>query len=141
MSDTTTTDLSALEAAAVEAQAAYEIVKDDRNVDYMVRQEASWAATRARVAFLDTKVGVEGRTAKCSCGATTPSTHDLFGFEYRGPGSDWLAKRCGVCRYSPLAHKVDEIVQGPRRPFHGHAFVPSEPQEMDSYYCGCRGWD
>lgn len=147
MSDTTTNDLSTLEATAVEAQAVYEAVKDDRNVDFMVRQEASWAAARARVALLDTKVGVEGRTAVCSCSKTHASTHDLFGFTYRGPGSDWAAKRCGAvaangqpCCYAPVAHGAVNVGTG-RPGITHHDFTPSEPLDTDTYYCGCRGWD
>ncbi len=69
-----------------------------------------------------------GRQARCSCGQTcasdgaAPGFIDVPFFEYWGPGSMKAEEQC-VCGYYRAAH-------GKR-----------EPDQFDSFYCGCRGWD
>lgn len=79
-----------------------------------------------------------GRQARCGCGKLAPSSPKLFGFEYRGAGSQYAQIACKHCGYFDVAH-------GTGKPhlkhIEGHAFEPHGSYEFDSYYCGCRGWD
>jgi hypothetical protein len=88
-----------------------------------------------------------GRTAKCGCGKSVPSTshESLFGFEYRGPASSEATDIC-VCGYHKVAHDPEgvknnvykrTVVQDGKC----SGFRPRGPREHDTFYCGCRGWD
>jgi hypothetical protein len=82
---------------------------------------------------------LEGRQARCSCGAITPSSVRLAFFEYRGPGSPRSQEQCAHCGFNESVHKEDT------NGFVAHAkcpgFTPKGAYEFDSYYCGCAGWD
>lgn len=73
-----------------------------------------------------------GRMAQCPyCKTTVPSDENLPFFEYRGPGSRHGKLRCAKCGF------IHAAWTGPN-----HPFVPDPSgSPMDSYYCGCRGWD
>jgi hypothetical protein len=92
-----------------------------------------------------------GRTARCSCGATRPSTDHLAFFEYRGPGSHSATDHC-VCGYFQCAHDPEYMASlapnrdGSRRRTVVEdgtcsGFRPRGPAEFDVYYCGCMGWE
>ena len=84
-----------------------------------------------------------GRTAKCQCGKTQPSDFSLTFFEYRGEGSRVAQERCGICAYAPIAHER-ALQPGNEHLKHiadGHEFTPAGGQDLDIFYCGCRGWD
>lgn len=67
-----------------------------------------------------------------------PSRSSLPFFEYRGEGSREATQTCGRCGFSRSAHDLT----GEKRPAKlCEAFTPKGAQPMDSYYCGCRGWD
>ena len=71
-----------------------------------------------------------GRTARCGCGRTSPSTYGLPFFEYRGPGSLASIRTC-ECGYYEQAHPRPTC----------ETFAPRGAFEFDSYYCGHAGWD
>lgn len=79
-----------------------------------------------------------GRMAKCSCGALCPSDGAPRGyteapfFQYWGPGSEKAEEQC-VCGYYRVAHGKPHIPCT--------EFRQRQPDEFDSFYCGCRGWD
>lgn len=88
-----------------------------------------------------------GRTARCSCKNTAPSSTSLPFFEYRGPGSK---ESFGVCKcgYSKSAHDSEEMkrtVRGKSVIEDGRCkigrFEARGPAEFDSYFCGHSGWD
>lgn len=82
---------------------------------------------------------LEGRTARCSCGAEQPSSRALAFFEFCGPGSD-IVHRCSTCGTFDFVH----LPMNPATSRPGvtdHQFVPKAPLDHDRYYCGCRGWD
>lgn len=91
-----------------------------------------------------------GREARCTCGASRPSTSEhLAFFEYRGEGSKRAIETCRHCRYAEIAH-TQEIVRGPSNSILVHnvveegkcpGFEPHGPFDHDTFYCGCRGWD
>lgn len=85
-----------------------------------------------------------GRQARCDCGRTCPSDGTAPGyteipfFQYWGPGSEKAERQCASCGKYEVAH-------GPAAP-HGGRYACAEwrqrqPDEFDSFYCGCRGWD
>ena len=86
----------------------------------------------------------EGRTARCHCGRTQPSTDGGLGFYvYRGPGSAEADEHC-KCGYHKCAHERQPRNVDPRSvQERGECtgFVPHGPHEFDSFYCGCNGWD
>lgn len=76
-----------------------------------------------------------------------PSSTELAFYEYRGPGSR-DATCCAHCGYYPSAHDPAEMarnVPNNRRTVVEQGRCPGYeqriPSEVDSYYCGCRGWD
>lgn len=81
-----------------------------------------------------------GRSARCTCGRTEPSSLDLAFFEFRGEGSPRGIDTCKHCAYALVAHE--------RKAETGEAhlsrvcdnFEPRGPWEFDSFYCGCQGW-
>jgi hypothetical protein len=94
------------------------------------------------------------RTARCYfCQTEVNSSQSLPFFEYRGEGSRPAAENCKHCGYFECAHDpahLETLVHnrdGSRRPTvveDGRCpggFEPRGGVELDSYYCGCRGWD
>jgi hypothetical protein len=84
---------------------------------------------------------LDGRTAKCDCGRTAPSSLALAFFEFRGAGSRHATERC-ECGYYESAHGAPAGTYSSRtlsKPC--PEFKPRGPAETDRYYCGCRGWD
>lgn len=90
---------------------------------------------------------LEGRQSKCQCGKVEPSSTALAFFQYRGPGSKHATERC-KCGYYARAHTKEGVAGNvnPRtviedgRCKYG-AFTPAGPDEFDTHYDGCRGWD
>jgi hypothetical protein len=87
----------------------------------------------------------EGRTARCHCGATRPSTEPGLAFyAYRGPGSAAAEEHC-TCGFHKCAHERQPRLVDPRsvqeRGDCTTGFVAHGPHEFDEFYCGCRGWD
>ena len=76
-----------------------------------------------------------GRTARCYCCKTKPSSMNLPFFHYRGPGSPSAINQC-VCGYYRTAHAQE------RHPnyFWCDNFTPQGPKD-DEFYCGHSGWD
>lgn len=79
-----------------------------------------------------------GRKAKCAyCTITVQSETSLAFFEYNGPGSPRAESQCGNCGYFEVAHvpekqsKISYICDN---------FTP-KGDSLDTFYCGCRGWD
>lgn len=89
------------------------------------------SASRARTQVL------AGRVAHCRCGRTAPSSLDLRGFEYQGPGSRSALEVC-VCGYHVLAHH-EEIRSGAVSPSLKTCpgFRPRGDPGYDLYWCGC----
>lgn len=81
---------------------------------------------------------LEGRTARCYCGAEAPSRPDLFGFQYLGLDSPESRETCKHCRYKEVAHVGNAHDRGRHI---CSQFEPIGPRDTDRYYCGCRGWD
>ena len=99
-----------------------------------------WGLTELAKIVDENPPALIGRTAKCGCGATEPSSTTLAFFDYKGPGSKSATDRCGVCPYTLVAHgEVNELTGRPG--ITDHAFVPHGPYEFDAYYCGHSGWD
>lgn len=110
----------------------------------------------ARIAQLP-PIELEGRTARCSCGAESASdAHRLAFFEYRGPGSAWATEgcECGYARGPHDAAYMEEIdrwrIENGRQKGRRQTVIergvctgwrPRGPAEHDGFYCGCRGWD
>ena len=100
-------------------------------------------------------IDLTGRSAKCMCGRTVPSTWSLAFFEFQGPGSQWATEHCAVCGYSPQAHDparphMARVEKGGRTRYENfmernggvHEFTPRGGDAgHDRFYCGCRGWD
>lgn len=95
---------------------------------------------------------LEGRTARCGCGRTQPSTADhLAFFEFIGEGSRYATQSCRHCGYHDVAHQPEHMetlvhIGGKRRPTvvedgRCPGFEPAGAHEFDTFYCGCRGWD
>lgn len=89
---------------------------------------------------------LKGRKAKCAYGnhGIVDSSLSLAFFEYLGPGSPSATDTCKHCRMYKEAHvhdpkRVDptSVVEKGKCP----GFEPRGGQEMDRYYCGCKGWD
>lgn len=85
---------------------------------------------------------VTGRMARCSCGKLVPSDPSRLAFFQ---SAEIRARQtCKVCRYAAIAH-AEETRQRPHnrntKLGDGHAFVRSDADEFDSYYCGCRGFN
>lgn len=84
-----------------------------------------------------------GRRARCTCGYTCNSDASDSGYtelpflEYWGPGSKKATEQC-KCGYYRAAH-TPEAFRG--RGIACKTFECREPDEFDSFYCGCRGWD
>lgn len=83
----------------------------------------------------DTPHDLTGRMARCSCGATKPSSPSALAFfTYRGPCSLESTETC-KCGLYRSAHS-------PEKPHvKCKEFIARGPNEFDSFYCGCRGWD
>lgn len=82
------------------------------------------------------------RLASCTCGKVRESSPDLDFFQDRGPGTQ--DNRCAACRFDRIAHEYDprRVRPGPHPATVGHAFSPmTEGYELDTFACGCRGWD
>ena len=83
---------------------------------------------------------ITGRTARCTCGKTQPSSRDLAFFQYRGEGSRTAEHSCKNCGYDDTAH-TDEV----RARHHASnvclTFERRGDFGFDSYFCGCSGWD
>lgn len=84
-----------------------------------------------------------GRSARCECGRTCPSdgaprghTEPPF-LQYWGAGSEKAEEQC-VCGKYRVAHGPDAPHQGQ---YACAEFRQRQPDEFDSFYCGCRGWD
>jgi hypothetical protein len=78
-----------------------------------------------------------GRMSMCLCGKKEPSSPNLFGFVYQGPGSQMAEIQCKRCGYYDCAH-------GTYQPHLSRVcknFEPRGPWDTDTHYCGCRGWD
>lgn len=87
-------------------------------------------------------MNLEGRTAKCtSCGKERPSSTELAFFTFRGEGSREATESC-KCGFFEVAHQYDatRVYPEPVDCPHG-GFVAKGPQETDTFYCGCRGFD
>jgi hypothetical protein len=130
-----------------------------------------FCAIHDEMELADVPPELEGRTARCGyCRKAVPSHKGLAFFEYRGAGSadETLCAHCGCY---PVAHKVPcfrcEAMHDPERVVNGHLctcfchdnnakdgncrmtkdakvayhYEARGPNEFDSYYCGCRGWD
>lgn len=71
--------------------------------------------------------------------AEADSSLGLAFFEYLGPGgkNELLCAICG--KYEEPHLRITSIARGAK--IIEHDFVPREPLDFDSYYCGCRGWD
>ena len=82
-----------------------------------------------------------GRSARCTCGRTVPSSTDLAFFEFRGEGSKAAKETCAKCHYNIVAHPPRNPKPYAGAPFEHCVFEPKGAWEFDSYYCGCRGWD
>lgn len=82
---------------------------------------------------------LDGRTARCSCGATRPSSTGLAFFEYRGEGSRSAVDTCKHCRYALVAHERKR--SEPHLRLVCDHFEPHGAWEHDSFYCGCRGFE
>lgn len=100
-----------------------------------------------------------GRTMRCDCGKELASSTSGAFFEYRGPGSAFLADHCQTCNYCREVHDPQRcskcrgtMVNGfltcsvcggegtlPAR--QQHEFRSRVIRVVDSFYCGCRGWD
>lgn len=83
---------------------------------------------------------LEGRTAQCSCGATSNSSTSLPFFEFRGEGSENATKLCGACGFHVDVHNPINPSTG-RPGITNHAFQPKGDVGTDKFYCGCYGWD
>lgn len=83
------------------------------------------------------------RMTRCaSCKTERPSSERdrLPFFEDRSAAP---ADTCAVCRYKKCAHEYDKTRVRPEPPVQcRHEFMPMvEGFAVDTYYCGCRGWD
>ena len=84
---------------------------------------------------------IKPRAAVCFCGRVAPAgTTGLAFREDRGPGSRWATEGCGECGMNYIVHQPINPSTG-RPGVTNHEFTPRGPAEMDTYYCGCRGWD
>jgi hypothetical protein len=84
---------------------------------------------------------IEGRTAKCSCGKTSPSTEkNLPFFQYLGAGSRDAEEICGTCGFHEVVHQEINPSTG-RAGVTDHAFTARGDVGFDRFYCGCRGWN
>lgn len=95
---------------------------------------------------METTITLEGRTARCGCGKTRPSSKDISFFSYKGEGSRDATEVCGflvdgrICHGHPTIHQ--EINPTTKRAgITDHEFVAHGAFEYDEYYCGCSGWD
>lgn len=92
----------------------------------------------------DATPSLEGRVARCTCGKERPSSLDLAFFAYRGPGGHGT-RRCGaVVTRGGWTYRCGlmEVGHQPGRAGADHVYVDEDfSSEVDSYYCGCRGWD
>lgn len=86
---------------------------------------------------------LEGRYARCSCGAIELSSTSLAFFEFRGEGSRQAIESCKNCGYSLVAHTQEDgrtqknvIVRGECPGFEARG-----AWEYDGFYCGHAGWD
>ena len=82
-------------------------------------------------------IDLTGRTARCSCGRTAPSSTDLAFFEYRGLGME--RPTCAICGFYESVHAETNPYTG-RPGVTDHTFM-ARVDVQDAYYCGCRGWD
>lgn len=87
----------------------------------------------------DAPPDLTGRTAKCTCGASAPSSPALAFFEYRGPGAGRATCAVGDCIFLESVHQPINPHTG-RPGVTDHTFV-ARTYDFDSFYCGCRGWD
>jgi hypothetical protein len=91
----------------------------------------------------DSPPDLDGRTARCKCGKTRPSSRGLPFFEYRGPGSKSATESC-ICGYHRIAH--ERVAASPEKYRHvnlskcGGTFTPRGDMP-DLFYCGHSGWD
>lgn len=82
---------------------------------------------------------LEGRIAVCpSCKTETASSSKLSFFVYRGPESEEALEIC-VCGFHADAHQ-------PVNPSTGRSGISSHDfkavgDRVDTFYCGCQGWD
>lgn len=100
-----------------------------------------------------TEQDLEGRTARCYCGSTAPSSRNLAFFEFRGEGSREASETCGVCGFHEIAHDPTAEhmarIEGGATRYENlmkrvggiHDFTPKGGVDTDRFYCGCRGWD
>lgn len=79
-----------------------------------------------------------GRTARCSCGRTEPSSPKLPFFVYRGPGSEQATRSCKNCGYYDTAHTPE--VMANNKGLKCTNFEARGDWGTDSYYCGHSGW-
>lgn len=84
---------------------------------------------------------LEGRTARCTCGHSRPSTDSLSlaFFEYRGPGSESATDVCKNCAYHRVAHTPEKRTNN--RLICGNFQADPQGREYDLFYCGHGGWD
>ena len=91
-----------------------------------------------------------GRSARCSCGATRPSSTSLAFFEFRGEGSRTAREACAHCGYAQVAHTYGGNFAPPSPSKNRNlcinfdpprVFEPRGGQEFDVFYCGHAGWD
>lgn len=77
---------------------------------------------------------LDNRIALCvTCNKTKkPSSLNLAFFEYRGPNSPYALDMC-KCGYYRVGHG--------RSRWACDQFCAVGPQEFDTFYCGCRGWN
>lgn len=86
---------------------------------------------------------LEGRYARCTCGAIALSSTSLAFFEFRGEGSRSATDICRNCGYARVAHEQDDtrtqmnVVERGKCP----GFESGGPWQYDSWYCGHAGWD
>lgn len=95
---------------------------------------------------METTITLEGRTARCGCGKTKPSSKDLAFFRYKGEGSSPADLTCGFLIKGSICHAHPEVHQEinpstKRAGITDHEHQPHGAFEFDEFYCGCSGWD
>lgn len=83
-----------------------------------------------------TPPNLEGRQAKCQCGAVKPSSTDLGMFEFRGEGSRAAQMSCEQCGYYEEAHNISRYFKDACNNFQPHG-----PYETDLFWDGCGNAD
>jgi hypothetical protein len=96
---------------------------------------------------IDTKKpSLDGRTARCSsCGRTTPSSYGLPFFEYQGYTPSCIRPNL-LLQYTHLIRELQQTTFEPKRERLSEQMAAVRKlirkyTPVDTYYCGCRGWE